>query len=149
MKVFQIVDGFCFSEVTQKFKNAAATVGYFPPSVLFVDAPDYVFQGWAYDGEKDGDDRFIKPVAPEGWAYDDTTGTFYNLNYVDTLDTPVKQREYLYNTEKSIEWEGEKLTVTAASNLWQYYAAEGSAKAYNIQSLIIDAKADIRKRYPD
>lgn len=47
-------------------------MGFFPPEVLFVEAPDYVYEGWGYlNGE------FIKPTPPEGWLYDDKTGTFY------------------------------------------------------------------------
>ena len=148
MKVFQIVDGFCYSEVTHKFNSAEATKGYFPPKVLFVDAPDYVFQGWIYDETKEGDARFIQPAAPEGWAYDEKTGTFYDLNHVENFNTPAEKREYLYNTEK-INWEDGEITITMASQLWQYYAAEGSSKASELQKLIAEAKAKIREQYPN
>lgn len=77
MKVFQIVNDICYSDVTKKFPTAASTAGRFTPETLFVDAPDYVFQDWGYDGTKTGDARFTKPVAPSGWLYDDATGTFY------------------------------------------------------------------------
>ena len=42
-----------------------------------METPDYVFEGWGYDETAEGYERFIKPTAPEGWAYDDATGTFY------------------------------------------------------------------------
>lgn len=58
-------------------------------------------------------------------------------------------REEAYNTEKVIEWSGDMITVTEASQLWQYYAAEGSGKATELQSLIAKAKATIRDKYPD
>ncbi len=77
MKCFQIESGICYWDATKKFPTSKSTVGYFPPSLLFVDAPDYVFEGWGYDEEKEGDDRFIKPISLEGWLYDDETGTFY------------------------------------------------------------------------
>lgn len=77
MKVFQIKSGFCFNDASRKFNKAADTIGKFPPDVLFVDAPDYVFEGWGYDAEAEGDDRFIQPTPPEGWVYDTETGTFY------------------------------------------------------------------------
>lgn len=63
--------------------------------------------------------------------------------------TPAEQREQAYNTEKVIEWDGSKLTVTEAAKLWQYYAAEGSDKANQLQTLIAAAKAEIRAKYPD
>ena len=77
MKVFQINHNYCYNEVTAKFPTVAATVGRFPPSVLFVEAPDYVREGWGYDASKEGDERFLQPQPPEGWLYDIETGTFY------------------------------------------------------------------------
>lgn len=72
MKVFQIEANICYWDATRQFPTKESTVGYFPESLLFVEAPDYVFEGWGYvDGE------FIKPTPPEGWLYDDETGTFY------------------------------------------------------------------------
>lgn len=77
MKVFQIVNGICYYDATRKFPNVDLTKGKFSPDTLFAEAPDFVFAGWGYDHTKEGDDRFIKPTAPEGWLYDDATGTFY------------------------------------------------------------------------
>lgn len=77
MKVFQIEAEICHWDATRQFPTVESTVGYFPPSLLFVEAPDYVFEGWGYvDGE------FIKPTPPEGWVYDEDTGTFYPEGYV-------------------------------------------------------------------
>lgn len=77
MKVFQIKNNSCYHDTTAKFPTVAATVGRFPPSVLFVEAPDYVREGWGYDASKEGDERFLQPQPPEGWLYDIETGTFY------------------------------------------------------------------------
>jgi hypothetical protein len=77
MKVFQIKNNSCYHDATSKFPTVAATVGRFPPSVLFVEAPDYVREGWGYDASTDGDERFLQPQPPEGWLYDIETGTFY------------------------------------------------------------------------
>ena len=52
-------------------------MGRFPPSDLFVEAPDHVFEGWGYDPEQEGDARFLQPEPPEGWLYDAGTWTFY------------------------------------------------------------------------
>ena len=81
MKIFQIVAGMC--HWLTPFKSIGETVGKFPADCLFVEAPDYVHESWGYqDKDADGnpitgDDRFIKPTPPEGWLYDDATGTFY------------------------------------------------------------------------
>lgn len=77
MKVFQILDGFCYNDVTKQFNCLRATEGCFTPETKFAEAPDYVFEGWGYDETKEGDERFIKPEAPDGWLYDEGTGTFY------------------------------------------------------------------------
>lgn len=66
-----------------------------------------------------------------------------------TVLTPTQQRETAYNTQPLIEWDGETLTVTQAAQKWQYYAAEGSAKADELQALIATAKQTIREQYPD
>ena len=58
-------------------------------------------------------------------------------------------REEAYNTEPIIDWNGSKMTVTEASTLWQYYAAEGSPQADVLQKRIASAKAEIRERFPD
>ena len=41
------------------------------------------------------------------------------------------------------------ITVTEASQLWQYYSAEGSSKADELTVRIAQAKEVIRNNYPD
>lgn len=77
MKIFQIVENLCHYDATPVHPTLADTVGKYPPDVLFVEAPDNVFEGWGYNPDAEGDARFIKPTPPEGWLYDDDTGTFY------------------------------------------------------------------------
>ena len=68
----------------------------------------------------------------------------------DPDPTPAKLREEAYNTQAIISWNGEMLTVTEASQKWQYYAAEGNtAKTDALTALIAEAKASIREQYPD
>ena len=64
--------------------------------------------------------------------------------------TPAQQREESYNTQAIISFGGEMLTVTQASQKWQYYAAEGNtAKTDALTAMIAEAKASIREQYPD
>lgn len=64
--------------------------------------------------------------------------------------SPSKQREEAYNTQAIIPWDSEMLTVTEASQKWQYYAAEGNtAKTEELTELIAEAKASIREQLPD
>lgn len=72
MKIVQIVGNFVHWDATRDFPTLASTEGKFAPDIKFVEAPDNVFEGWGYvDGE------FIQPTPPEGWLYDEATGTFY------------------------------------------------------------------------
>lgn len=72
MKIFQIFNEICYYDMTKDFPTLESTVGKFAPNIQIVEAPDYVFEGWGYlDGE------FVKPTPPDGWLYDDATGTFY------------------------------------------------------------------------
>lgn len=91
-----------------------------------MEAPDEVEQGWAYNHETGS---FGEPVGP--------------------VSNPSEQRETAYNTQPLIEWDGETLTVTQAAQKWQYYAAEGSTRADELQALIAAAKQTIREQYPD
>ena len=63
--------------------------------------------------------------------------------------TPAEKREEAYNNDRVIKWDGKLLTVTEASQLWQYYAAEGSDTATELTVLIAEAKHAIREQYPD
>lgn len=80
MKIFQILDDICYYDATPIHPTLESTVGKYPPDVTFVEAPDYVFENWGFDESKSGDERFIKPTPPEGWYYDDETGSFKPIN---------------------------------------------------------------------
>lgn len=72
MKIFQVENGICHWDASSVLQELEQAKKLYPPSILFVEAPDEVFEGWGYlDGE------FIKPTPPVGWLYDDATGTFY------------------------------------------------------------------------
>lgn len=102
MKLFQILGNVTYCELTNKHANLAAALVCYPPSVLVVEAPDYVFEGWGYDGSKEGDDRFIQPTPPEGWLYDVGTGTFYPEEEIAPSSKPT-QEQRLQTVEADIE----------------------------------------------
>ncbi len=77
MKIFQVIDGLCHWDATKVCPNIETTREKFPPDCIFVEAPDYVFEGWGYDAFREGEDRFLKPTPPPGWLYDTKTGTFF------------------------------------------------------------------------
>ena len=63
--------------------------------------------------------------------------------------TQKELRERIYETEKIISYEGDMLTVDEANRKWQEYQAEGNSKANELTTMIANAKATIRERYPD
>ncbi len=77
MKIFQIVGDFCHWDASAVLRTLSDKEKRFSPDTVFVEAPDFVFEGWGYDASREGDERFIKPLPPEGWLYDDACGTFY------------------------------------------------------------------------
>lgn len=68
---------------------------------------------------------------------------------ISETPSPSELREHAYNSRPVVEWDGDMLTITQASTKWQYYAAEGSEKATQLQELIAAAKQTIRERFPD
>ena len=89
-KIFQVYNGLCYYDATRIHTSISSIIpGTYSPSVEFVEAPDYVREGWGYDKTQEGDARFIEPTPPDGWLYDRETGTFYpDPNY-----TPPEQTE--------------------------------------------------------
>lgn len=79
MKIFQIAFGICHYDMTPLYRNAEDARQFYPPDSVIVDAPDYVFEGWGFDETAEGENRFIKPTPPEGFAYSDEYGCFYEI----------------------------------------------------------------------
>lgn len=90
MKIIQIMNGLCHWDATSQFPTMKSLEGRFAPNIVFAEAPDYVFEGWGYDESADGDARFIKPTPPDGWLYDDATGTFYERGGKPSTGDPVQ-----------------------------------------------------------
>lgn len=97
-------------------------------------------------------------LVKEGFIYDNLTNSFREPTEEDNIQikeninkelTPSQIREQLYNTSLVIEWENKILTITEASQIWAYYAAENSNKALQISELIIQEKNKIRLEHPD
>lgn len=83
MKIVQITGNRVHWDATLRHPTIESTMGLYAPNIIFVEAPDYVFEGWGFDWTQTGDDRFIMPEAPDGFSYDPTTGTFYNPDLVN------------------------------------------------------------------
>lgn len=88
MKVFTIKDGSLFSFVFGISSKTEAEEKLADLGLEFVEAPDYVFGTWGYDETQEGDERFIRPLPPEGYVYDEKTGDFYEEDLI-----PIRNRE--------------------------------------------------------
>ena len=102
MAIFQIVNGRCHWRTP--FSSLDEIVGKFPPDCLFVDAPDYVNEQWGYDETEIGDDRFIKPVPPEGWIYDDETGQMMPEDMAEQALEETKAAKQTENNQIFAKW---------------------------------------------
>lgn len=90
MKCFQILSGFVHWDASQVHESVAdIPPDTYAPDILFVDAPDYVFEGWGYDAEAEGDERFIRPIPPEGWQYDPKTGVLQPIDLMPEPTPPI------------------------------------------------------------
>ena len=152
MKIVNIFSGFVYKDYSRELKTLEDAKSKYSSNMIFVEAPDYVFEGWGYDESKTGDERFVKPIAPNGWLYDDDTGTFYK-----ELSNREKRKEF-YTTGKCmkekneffIEFEGEKLTIDSATKLGSSYEYRGETdKSNELKELIKFAVKEIREKYPD
>lgn len=95
MKIFQILGDFCHYDATPIHPTLADTEGKYAPDIVFVEAPDYVFEGWGFDSTKEGEARFLKPIPPEGWYYDDETGQFREINPPEPEPMPDPAQELI------------------------------------------------------
>lgn len=77
MKIMMILNGFCHWDATGEVGSLEAASERYAPDMVFVETPDWVFEGFGYNPDLAGDARFIRPVPPKGWLYDDATGTIY------------------------------------------------------------------------
>ena len=78
MKIFIPYNGLMAQDITATWpvlEDAQAFYHEKQPSLVIVEAPDYVFPNWRFDITGEGDDRFIMPDIPEGWVYDEETGS--------------------------------------------------------------------------
>lgn len=100
MKIFQIVNGVCKWQTP--YNTVQETYNLYPADLLFVEAPDYVMEGWTYKVYDDkgnalvGENRFFKPIPEEGYFYDDLLGIVKpDREYKETLtrDMNIKQEE--------------------------------------------------------
>lgn len=93
MKIVQIENGFVHWDATRDVPDLDWAASHYAPNIVFVEAPDYVFEGWVFDENAEGDARFVKPDAPDGWTYNENNGTFSEevTNFSDLATAMIDQ----------------------------------------------------------
>ena len=139
MKIFQILNSEIYFDMSNLYPNVESAKACYDSTISIVEAPDYVFPGWGYDASKEGDEQFIKPVAPEGWQYDDDTGTFWNPEVTRHNERVSKHAETSNDTLQALR----KLREGDQSYDWQAWLDK--LDAYN--KAIEDTQ--LQETYPD
>lgn len=126
MKIFQIVNGVCHWDATNEYPTLDSTVGKFDPDVVFVEAPDYVTEGWRYENG-----RFIHP---------DGKQPFLDLQGLDQV-IEIMQKSYtsgvIFSKKIPDSWVDNSITLNddrfLASNKYVYFvdADENDRAVYN------------------
>ena len=107
-KVFQIVNDTCYW--LTPYESVEETKDKYPEDCIFIEAPDKVTEGWGYKEQDEdgnpltGDDRFIPPVPPEGWIYDEETGAFFPESELPNLLKIVQDAKQEENKAKFAEF---------------------------------------------
>lgn len=89
MRYFQIYNDICYWDASNVVSSPEEAAERFAPDIVIVEAPDYVREGWGFDASRGGDDRFIRPEPPDGWEYDDETGTMYRPGDLPAGETDI------------------------------------------------------------
>ena len=115
MKIFQILDNVVHYDMTELYESVEDARSHYSSEIQIVEAPDYVFPQWGYDPNKTGDERFIRPVPQEGWAYDELTGNIYNpesiqsgrraILHQETTNDTLQALRKLREGDKTIDWQ--------------------------------------------
>lgn len=111
MKVVEILHGEVH-HIYPEYGSASEARKHYAPNIVFVDAPDDVFEGCTY---KDG--VFSRPELEEGWAWDDTTSppTAYNVLgrreeertrlHAETTNDTLQALRKIREGDTSIDWQ--------------------------------------------
>lgn len=131
MKLFQIFNNMCYYDMTRLYSSLEEAQAHYPSDAVIVETPDYVFESWGYDDTKTGDERFIKPIVPEGWEYSEETGTFYDPILEKTIELNRKIAELKT-----------QLAKTDYKVIKNYeYSAAGKEAPYDIEELHTERQA--------
>lgn len=146
MAIFQIVNGKCHWRTP--FASLDEVKDRFPPDCLFVDAPDYVNEQWGYDETEIGDDRFIKPVPPEGWVYDDESGQMMPEDMLEQALEETKAAKQNENNAIFAKWLEDNPIVWTDGKLYGVTMADQNEISLNLVSyqLAVTAAVEMYKQ---
>ena len=151
-KLFYIKDGICFNDLTMLYTSLEQAKSYYSMGCTIVEAPDYVFEGWGFNPLEEGDKRFVKPETPEGFIYDERTGTFYRQK------TNKEKRREAYSQgftlgesgNYTVLYDEQFMTVDSLATLALKYCIRGEIEKCNeIVEKINELVNKIREDFPE
>lgn len=145
MAIFQIVNGKCHWRTP--YASLDEVKDRFPPDCIFVDAPDYVNEQWGYDETEIGDDRFIKPVPPEGWVYDDETGQMMPADMLEQAIEETKAAKQEENNNIFAKWLSDNPMMWTDGKLYGVTMADQNEISLNLVSyqMAVSAAVELYK----
>ena len=90
-KVFDVMDN-RLHHYYPEYSSVEDTIGLYADNIVFVEAPDWCYEGYGYLPEAEGDDRFIRPMLPEGWVYDQYGNPTNPESFRETERTILKEQ---------------------------------------------------------
>ena len=104
-----------YYDFSNKFRTLEEARSRFPSKIQIEEAPDYVFVGWTFDETKFGEQRFQAPEVEDGFAYDSTSGTVYNVEdmregerahrHAETTNDTLQALRKIREGDTTIDWE--------------------------------------------
>lgn len=142
-KVFDVIDN-RLHHYYPEYASVEETIGLYADNIVFVEAPDWCYEGYGYFPEAEGDDRFIRPALPEGMVYDQ------NGNPTDPESYRRVEREALISQADADLFEALNAVFdNDTSHDWTSWANTLKAFKQAVNNTVNDANYPNEVTYPD
>lgn len=98
-KVFQIFNGRCWWDATPTVGTVSHAQEMFAPDIVFMDVPDFVQEGWIFDEEKTGNERFVEPTEENLNLYFPSVDEPMAISETDDIEVPKTTGQRLSDLE--------------------------------------------------
>ena len=141
-KVFDVMNGRLYHHYPE-YNSVEDTVGLYADNIVFVDAPDWCFEGVYYFPEREGDARFVAPP-PEPLQLDENGNPYSPESYRQM------EREALINQADADLFEAlNAIFDNDTSHDWTAWANTLKAFKQAVENTVNDANYPNEVTYPD